>query len=75
MKLQQLNPFQRIQWLRSAGISEDQIVQPLCSKHSQLEQVAQDIPHVVLNVPVDGDVTTSLDNLFRCTVTFTVKHF
>lgn len=55
-------------------MSGDQVVQPLCSKQGQLEQGAQDLPHVALNVSVNRD-TTTLDNLFRCTITFTVKHF
>jgi len=41
--------------------------------HLQLDQAAQSLVQLTLNVPKDGVSTTSLGNLFQCLTTLTIK--
>lgn len=63
------------EWVRLEGTTVGQLVQSLCSNKTILETLHRTVSRESLNIPGDRDSSTSLENLFQCSVTHTVKKF
>jgi len=57
------------------GISVDHLVQPPSQSRVTQSRLHRTASRQVLNISREGDYTTSLGNLFQCSVTLRVKKF